>query len=328
MESKYTIPNSPQPRSNDGRPSHQPPTYMQMMMSLQTAPPRSPSSPQTQSYTPPPVRRSSVRKPPNAYTPAEMEEASPESPTLGRPSMQARSSQLTIPAQEPRRGPLVRQVGSLRRTNSMDSVSVYSSASAPMDVHERIFQPMEMPSSAPAWATDMQSQQNSADVQLTRKTSTTIREALAPETYVKPQPQWKPQPQRAPQPQWKPVTSRVRQRASSDSWSFPPPVPTLPTPSVTRPHPVLRINPTNPPTNAYAISEQSESESGSVTSGPSAPPGLSSPPVAPLNFRRIEQLRRESGDGSTPSVQVVPPTPSSAIPPEVPIRSPLRPIVS
>ena len=324
MELKNIIPNSSLPHNNDGPPSHQPPMYMQMIMSLQTAPPHSPSLPQSQSHTHTPVHLSSVKVPPKAYTPAEIK-ASPESSTPGRSSLQAQSSQPlgVFPAQGVHRGPSVQRVGSSRRTLSMDSVSVYSSASAPMDAHERMFQPMAVPSSAPAWATDMQSQQNSAGA---RKTSTTIREALAPETYVKPQPQWKLQSHRVPQPQWKPVTSRIRQRANSDSSSSVPPVP-IPTPAVTRPHPALWINTTNQLSQTYTISEQSESESESVTSGPSAPPGLDSPLVAPLNFKRIEQLRREPGNRSAPPIRVVPPTPSSAAPPEVPLRSPSRPIV-
>ena len=317
---------TPLPHNNDERPSYQPPTSMQMTTLLQPAPTHSPSLPQ--SHTPLPVPRSSVRRPPKAYAPVEMEETCPESPTSGRPSLQARSYQppSMFPAQEVRGGASVRLLGSLRRTNSMHSASGYSSAFAPTDVYECIFQPMTMLSSAPAWTTDMQSQQNSVGVPLTRKTSTAIREALAPETYVKPRPQWKPQPHRVPQPQWKPVMSHIRQRANSDSWSSGPSVPTPPTPSVIRPPPTLRINTTHLLTHSYSISAQSDSESGSVTSGPTAPPGLDSPLVAPLNFKRIEGLRKESDDG-TPPVQVVPPTLSSAVPPEVPPRSPLRPIV-
>lgn len=213
----------------------------------------------------------------------------------------------------------------------MDSVSVYSFASAPGDVHERMFQPMALepiPSSAPAWATthaEAVVYRQHLPTQLAGRTSI-IRDELAPETYTKPQPQWKPQLDRKPQPQWKPQPARSRHRSLSESSSIIPPIPPLPkSPKIARPPPAaLQIRP-YPSVSVLPYSLSEHTESSISGSSPAEPPGLNGTSIAPLNIRR-------SGRGSQDSFLASPTSPTTAVPPtptntrpELPARSPLRP---
>lgn len=309
---------TPPARGTLASPTHGTPTYMQTMMSLQTVSPH-PKLPSAQ-LSPAPVRRASLRKPPKVYSPEEMREKS--SGPKRRPVLHIQEPSLLYAPRDTRRGPSSRRVSSLRRSNSMDSVSVYSVASAPMDAHENMFQPMTLesiPSSAPAWATTHPDPHQTRSG--LRPIPTQIREELAPETYVKHQPQWKVQPRATPQPQWKLPPSHKHRRTMSESSGTPPVTEDVRAPPVTRPSPAaIKIHP-YPSTLPYALSERSESTAGDVS--PVVPPGLtpSGDPIAPFNT-----TKRESIDGSSAQILVVPPTPSSA-PPQVPARSPLRLVI-
>lgn len=196
-------------RPSPGVHSYQVPVY------TQTVPLRSTDIPPSQTRT---SLQAGLQKPPKAYTTSEMKEnetgAAPH-----RTSAQWKNPHLqNVPRIH--QGTPVRKGVSLRRTNSMDSVSVYSAASAPVDAHERIFQPMAlepMPSSAPTSATTYpnvpQPQPGQTGKQLSsRGSSTQIREELAPETYVKHQSRYKPLPPQPPSsiPPVPPVPDHVK----------------------------------------------------------------------------------------------------------------------
>ncbi|KAF7981870.1 hypothetical protein HWV62_31431 [Athelia sp. TMB] len=305
----------------------QPPTYMQMMMSLQNTGSPHPPIPSSSTYTASPKRRSSVRKPPSVYL---AEEEGEDEKT------ESQVSQISVPNflvpdpdehVEMRR--ISRGISPNRRPISMDSVSVYSSASVPLDALERNFQPLALdtpPVSAPAWgSSSMGAQQNQA-IFMSRQV-TTIREELAPETYTKAQPIWKVPPPS--QLLWKaqPTPNFSRSHVASDATDIAPPVPPLPEIlrdiPITRPSPVaLRVIPDFSP-SPIRHSVQEWSETSASPDAPALPPGLSfDPPSIEITSPEGKGKRRASDASSSSS-----PIGTVGPPPGLPPRSPLRPSV-
>lgn len=177
------------------------PPYMQTTKALQNSSTSLLAVPPSFPYT---SSSASLQTPPKVYTRREV-----TGKTLGA-DLRRTSAQRSIrhPHNAPlhiRKGPSILRIVSLQRNNSIDSVSIYSSASAPIDGHECMFQPMTLesiPSSAPAniptYPDVPQPQPNQSDTRVSWPTSTHIREALAPETYAKPLPRTPPSPRLLP----------------------------------------------------------------------------------------------------------------------------------
>lgn len=258
---------------------HQDTAYPQITMSLENSDtPRAkvPSSP----------RLASLRKLPKAY--------------------EGRRKEGKIAGLSPRNGTLkmhhlesMYHGTSSRRSNSMDSASIYSSASAPNDAHERMFQPIVLdpgPSSAPALTScpnDLQLQQSAAII--SHRPSTTIREELAPETYAKPRVYWKPPVQRKAQIRWKAEPVRNRLRTVSES-SLVSQVPKDILVSVTHHQPVtLRTRPEPLPSRVRVTTSQ-RSDSSAHIAFPVVPPGVW-PLIAPASAIRLDTTSVGSAGG-------------------------------
>lgn len=310
----------PHPRSLHS--SGQAPTYMQMMMSLQTS---RPEMPESSSYTKPPVRRSSsLRKPPSVYLAGE-EEGEGEEP--GSPaSSSVHGTNFLVPDDHLEMRRMSRHG---RRPVSADSASVYSAASAPTDPHERAYQPMALgpaPVSAPAWgAPSMRAQQG--------RQMSTIREALAPETYAtraRAQPLWRVPPPsqllwRQPRPARNPFALDADASAADTDADAVPPVPPLPederSPRIARPRPAaLRVVPDfSPAPMRPGVQEWAEVS----IDAPARPPGLAldPPSIEVTSPEGVKGKRRADSVASSSSSTQSAPGP----PPGLPPRSPLRP---
>ncbi|KIM91857.1 hypothetical protein PILCRDRAFT_83262 [Piloderma croceum F 1598] len=201
-------------------PLHQAPAYMQITSSLQNADTQHPVVTSSPDYTSPSSpQRASLRQLPAVHEPDNWEDD-----IVGlsrRVSAQRTATFLRNSPLEMHRGASIRRAASLWRSNSVDTASVYSCASAPIDAHEYMFQPIALeptPSSAPGWIVypnHLQRQQSEA--QLSIRNSTTIREELAPETYAKCQLQRKPLERQKPQFRWKAQPAHNRLRTVSES---------------------------------------------------------------------------------------------------------------
>jgi hypothetical protein len=278
-------------------------TYLQMIMSIQ-----SPHQP-TLSYRPrqsfsSASSRTVLSKPPKPVLPKI------KTGSMHLPAAKSSNEALTIPASILQRGPSVR---------SLDTESVYSAASAPLDFHDRMFQPRQLetipgsPVTPSSWgnhlADPLPSTMPESDyVWPRRRRASLIREELAPETYMKIR--WKSQPQEeaglesSPEP---PTSSRPHSDKRTISMLSIPPVPPLPE--------CLRPLLSSPP--SVTISPRShyrsfsEHQSGSLAHSDDVSSSSRRPLVSPSI----------ATSSSFSSLDYVAPSPTW---PELPTRSPLR----
>jgi len=332
------VPNSAR-RASWGNSHHKAPTYMQTVMSLQSPDtPHSNTSPSPTYTSLPSPRQTSFGKPPTAYK-AEDLEAQQISALSDDAPLERTNLYPNVPP-EIHRGASIRWGASLRRSNSMDSASIYSSASAAIDAHENMFYPMAFepaPSSAPAWTThpnDLQFQQSEA--RFSRRIPPTIREEPASEAYGTSQVQWKSQAQQKPRLQWKGQHARNHSRTTSESSAVlqEPRVPEhiFAFPVIRPPPAVLQSNP-NPLPSKLVPYRSNQSESPAGVASPVVSPGIerSIAPVSsiPLIIHHSGQSQKQRKNALPSLKLVIPPLPPPTSPlPELPPQSPARPTVA
>ncbi|KII92908.1 hypothetical protein PLICRDRAFT_696178 [Plicaturopsis crispa FD-325 SS-3] len=296
----------PPPRA----PVEQTPNYMQLMMALQTDGRKTRN--RSNSETSRNGRSAKLRK--------------PEVPMVERKGESSRKRSLDAQPAPARPPPVHQRVSSIQRPRSMDTASIYSSASAPTEAHDHIFQRLALddpPASAPAWSSTHIFGTDGAS----RRESRPTPPELTPEFYMRGG-SYEPQP--AP-------LSAIHARSSSRDI---PPVPSLP--FLSRPPQIIPRKESIPTLAEHTARPRAPSLTGarepvppSPTSTVSSygtptyhtPPGISVPPtseIPPPNIRRSVLLSRTSDEQVVSAGPTTPAVTITAAPPDLPVRSPLR----